>query len=56
MCKFDFQKLYVDIDAKDSLEKKISFCNQYLRDTGYPLQIDFDDIYYAGAYFLTVIF
>lgn len=49
------QNLYVDIDAEDNLEKKIDFCNRYLVDTDYLLQLDFDDTYYAGAYFLSVI-
>ena len=48
------QKLYVDIDAEDNLEETIGFCNQYLADTGYSLQLKFDDTYYAGAYFLSV--
>jgi len=49
------QNLYVDIDAKDNLEEKIGFCNQFLADTDYSLQLDFDDTYYTGAYFLSVI-
>ena len=49
------QNLYVDIDAEDNLEKKIDFCNRYLVDTDYLLQLDFDDTYYAGTYFLSVI-
>ena len=48
------QKLYVDIDAEDNLEEAIGFCNQRLADTDYALQLQFDDTYYAGAYFLTV--
>ena len=49
------QNLYVDIDAEDNLGEKISFCDQYLTDTDYSLQLDFDDTYCAGVYFLTVI-
>ena len=49
------QNLYVDIDAEDNLEEKIGFCNQCLKDTNYSLQLNFDDTYYAGAYFLSVI-
>lgn len=49
------QNLYVDIDADDNLEEKIDFCNQCLVDTDYLLQLNFDDTYYAGAYFLSVI-
>ncbi|MDE6566713.1 MAG: hypothetical protein K2K70_03140 [Lachnospiraceae bacterium] len=48
------QKLYVDIDAEDNLEEAIGFCNQRLADTDYSLQLQFDDTYYAGAYFLSV--
>ena len=49
------QNLYVDIDADDNLEEKIGFCNQCLVDTDYSLQLEFDDTYYAGTYFLSVI-
>ena len=49
------QNLYVDIDAEDNLEEKIDLCNRCLADTNYLLQLDFDDTYYAGAYFLSVI-
>lgn len=49
------QNLYVDIDAEDNLEEKICFCNQCLADTDYLLQLKFDDTYYAGTYFLSVI-
>jgi len=46
----------VDEDAKDNLEEKISICNQCLADTDYWLRLEFDDTYYAGAYFLSVIY
>ena len=49
------QNLYVDIDSEDNLEEKIDFCNQCLEDTDYFLQLDFDDTYYAGTYFLSVV-
>ncbi len=49
------QNLYVDIDEEDNLDEKIGFCNQYLADTNYSLRLEFDDTYYAGAYFLSVI-
>ncbi|MDE7207177.1 MAG: hypothetical protein K2N90_08500 [Lachnospiraceae bacterium] len=49
------QSLYVDIDAEDNLEEKIGFCNQCLADTDYRLRLEFDDTYYAGIYFLSVI-
>jgi len=49
------QKLYVDIDAEDNLEEIVGLCNQYLADTGYLLQLKFDDTYCAGAYFLSVV-
>lgn len=49
------QNLYVDIDAEDNLKEKIDLCNRCLANTDYLLQLDFDDTYYAGAYFLSVI-
>ena len=49
------KKIYVDIDEEDNLEEKIGLCNQSLKATDYSLQLDFDDTYYAGAYFLSVI-
>lgn len=48
------QNLYVNMDKEDNLEEKVEFCNQLLVDTKYRLQIDFDDTYYAGVYFLSV--
>lgn len=45
----------MDIDAQDTLKEHIRLCNQDLADTGYFLQLDFDDTYYAGVYFLSVI-
>ena len=48
------QNIYVDIDAEDNLKEKIDLCNQCLADTKYSLQLDFDDTYYAGVYFLSV--
>ena len=41
--------------VEDNLDKKIELCNQRLTDTDYSLQLDFDDTYYAGVYFLSVI-
>ena len=49
------QEIYVDIDGEDNLEEKMGFCNQCLSDTNILLQLDFDDTYYAGVYFLSVI-
>ena len=48
------QNIYVDIDAEDNLKEKTDLCNQCLADTKYSLQLDFDDTYYAGVYFLSV--
>ena len=48
------QNIYVDIDAEDNLKEKVDLYNQYLADTKYSLQLDFDDTYYAGVYFLSV--
>ena len=48
------QDLYVDMDAENNLEEKIDLCNQCLADTDHSLQLDFDDTYYAGVYFLSV--
>ena len=48
------QNLYVNIDAEDNLEEKIDLCNRCLANTDYLLQLDFDDTYYAGDYFLSV--
>lgn len=48
------QYLYVDIDEEDNLKEKIGICNQHLTDFDCLLQLDYDDTYYAGAYFLSV--
>ena len=52
--KEHLQNIYVDIDAEDNLKEKIDLCNQCLADTKYSLQLDFDDTYYAGVYFLSI--
>ena len=49
------QNIYVDIDEEDNLKDKIDLCSQCLADTKYSLQLDFDDTYYAGVYFLSVV-
>ena len=49
------QELYVDIDGEDNLKEKIGLCSQRLTDKDYSLRLDYDDTYYAGAYFLSVI-
>lgn len=49
------QNVYVDIDGEDNLKEKADLCNQCLENTGYSLQLDFDDTYYAGVYFLSVV-
>lgn len=51
----NLQNIYVDIDTEDNLREKIELCNRYLTDTGYFLKLDFDDTYYAGVYFVSVI-
>ena len=49
------QNIYVDIDEEDNLKEKIDLCSQCLADTKYSLRLDFDDTYYAGVYFLSVV-
>jgi len=49
------QNVYVDIDDEDNLKEKVGLCNQCLENTDYSLRLDFDDTYYAGVYFLSVI-
>lgn len=49
------QNIYVDIDDVDNLKEKVDLCNQCLENTGHSLRLDFDDTYYAGVYFLSVV-
>lgn len=49
------QNVYVDIDDEDNLKEKVALCNQCLENTDYSLRLDFDDTYYAGVYFLSVV-
>lgn len=44
----------VDLDGEDDLEKRIDSCNKLLVESGYKLQLKFDDTYCAGVYFLSV--
>lgn len=47
--------VYVDIDDEDNLKEKVGLCNQCLEKTDYLLRLDFDDTYYVGVYFLSVV-
>ena len=49
------QNIYVDIDDEDNLKEKVGLCNQCLENTDYLLRLDFDDTYYVGVYFLSVV-
>ena len=42
-------------DDEDNLMYIIDDCNEYLEGTGYSLNLVFDDTYYDGAYFLSVL-
>lgn len=44
-----------DVDGEDNLKEKVDLCGQCLENTGYSLRLDFDDTYYAGVYFLSVV-
>ncbi len=46
-------KIYAD--DEDNLMYIIDLCNEYLEDTGYSLNLVFEDTYYDGAYFLSVL-
>lgn len=49
------QNVYVDVDGEDNLKEKVDLCSQCLENTDYSLRLDFDDTYYAGVYFLSVV-
>jgi len=49
------QHVYVDIDDEDNLAEKVELCSRCLEHTPYTLRLDFDDTYYAGVYFLSVV-
>ena len=49
------QNIYADIDDEDNLKEKVGLCNQCLENTDYLLRLDFDDTYYVGVYFLSVV-
>lgn len=48
-------QLYVDADDENKLTDIIDLCNEYLEGTGYSLNLVFEDTYYDGAYFLSVV-
>lgn len=54
MIREQLQNLYVDMDGEDNLEEKIGCCNQCLAGTEHVLQLDFDDTYCAGVWFLSM--
>lgn len=50
----DLQNLYVDLDTMDTLVEHINICNNHLKTTAYFIQVDYDEMYCAGEYFLSV--
>ena len=49
------KNVYADLDDEDNLKEKVDLCNRCLENTDYSLRLDFDDTYYAGVYFLSII-
>lgn len=49
------ENIYVDIDDEDNLKEKVGLCNRCLENTDYSLRLDFDDTYYVGIYFLSIV-
>ncbi len=49
------ENLYVDIDDKDNMKEKIDYCNQQMKNTCYSINVEYEDTYCAGAYFLSVV-
>lgn len=49
------KNIYADIDDEDNLKEKVGLCNQCLENSDYLLRLDFDDTYYVGVYFLSVV-
>lgn len=47
--------LYVDLGTRDTLQDRVSACNKILESYGYRIQLDFEDTYCAGTYFLQVV-
>lgn len=50
----DLQKLYVDLGTRDTLIGQIGICNNHLKTTVYFVQVQYDEMYCAGVYFLSV--
>lgn len=46
---------YVDLGTKDTIEEKTADCNRALKGTGYSIQAEYEEMYCAGACFLSVI-
>ena len=51
----NLENLYIDIDDKDNIKEKIDCCNQKMKDTCYLINVEYEDTYCAGAYFLSVV-
>lgn len=54
MIEDDLRDVYVDLDGKNNLENKISLCNARLKDIKDTILLQYEDVYCAGAYFLSV--
>ena len=51
----NIENLYVDVDDEDNIKEKIDCCNQKMKDSGYFINVAYEDTYCAGAYFLSVV-
>ena len=51
----NIENLYVDVDDEDNIKEKIDCCNQKMKDSGYFINVEYEDTYCAGAYFLSVV-
>lgn len=50
----DLQNLFVDLGTMDTLVEHIDMCNNHLKKTEYFLQVQYNELYCAGVYFLSV--
>lgn len=50
----DLKNIYLDLGTKDTLIENINICNNHLNMTKYFIQVEYDETYSAGVYFLSV--
>lgn len=51
----DIYDVHVDLGMRETIEDRITVCNQHLAHTKYTIQLSYEETYCAGVYFVSVV-